>query len=198
MTSYWYSRVIKRELDHAACQIESLCIMSGQTYDINFCFPVPEALEGERVRLTPFIVQWCSYLLQKITISQTAAFKACECILRFVHSVFIRSFGIWAIRNRWTVPGCLRRRSNTSKPSMCSVCHLRQNQTLGRRRSTRGNHRPSRHFNNESIHWNRFHFHFTVLPAHTCRFECNRPLVALYAWCPIWRRTWSSTCCLES
>ena len=25
-------------------------------YDINFCFPVPEALESERVKLTPFIV----------------------------------------------------------------------------------------------------------------------------------------------
>ena len=25
-------------------------------YDINFCFPVPEVLESERVKLTPFIV----------------------------------------------------------------------------------------------------------------------------------------------
>ena len=32
-------------------------MISGEAYDVNFCFPVPEALETERVRLTPFIVK---------------------------------------------------------------------------------------------------------------------------------------------
>lgn len=26
-------------------------------YDINFCFPVPESLESERLKLTPFIAE---------------------------------------------------------------------------------------------------------------------------------------------
>ena len=29
---------------------------SPQTYDFNFCFPVPDVLENERVKLVPFAV----------------------------------------------------------------------------------------------------------------------------------------------
>jgi hypothetical protein len=32
-------------------------IMSVEAYNVNFCFPVPETLENDRVKLTPFIVE---------------------------------------------------------------------------------------------------------------------------------------------
>ena len=69
-------------------------------YDINFCFPVPEALESERVKLTPFIV--IINLIRKINAKLLIALEARGNIFLCskVTSRDIHIPSIWTLRSR--------------------------------------------------------------------------------------------------
>lgn len=163
--------------------------------DFNFCFPVPDALESERVLLTPFIVCFSAsnnsmqppiWLVLCTPPFLNPAFKARRVIHRSNSPL---STNLWPPpirtiqRYRWLHQELLQYQYPT-EPWICLLRCLGQNQTAYCGRESRRSCRhdgSDKQFQHQSLDRDRLHHDLAAFPAHARHVQCCGPTFKLYS-----------------